>query len=405
MGGDQTGPGAILALFRSGQAQTRGDVARLTGLARATVSQRLDALLAAGFLSAVGEGASTGGRPPGRFAFDPHQGVFLVADVRAGETRIAVTDLQGNVVASRSVAIEVAAGPKPVLDVIRSGHDLLLDEIGRSRSDVRGTGVCLPGPVEFATGRVISPPIMPAWDRFDVPTYLGHADDSPVLVDNDVNAMAIGEQRTCWPQHPDMLMIEAGTGIGAGLITHGELYRGARGAAGDLGHIPYAPSEGLDGEPVCRCGNVACVEAYAGGWALARDLQAMGHDVQTTADVVELIRARHPDVLPLVRRAARVLGLAIADAVSLLNPSLVVIGGVLTLADEPLLAGIREVVYRRSLPLATRNLQITVSRLGDGAAIAGLTLMLGDRVFAPDVIDARLGDRSGSGVDAQVFAR
>ena len=97
--------------------------------------------------------------------------------------------------------------------------------------------------------------------------------------------------------------------------------------------------------------------------------------------------------MPLVRRAARVLGLAISDAVSLLNPSLVVVGGLLTLADEPLLAGIREVVYRRSLPLATRNLQITVSRLGEAAATTGLTLMLGDRVFAPEVIDAQLGDR------------
>lgn len=392
--GDQGGVGAVLALFRAGKAETRGDVVRLTGMARATVSQRLDALVDAGLLTATGEAASTGGRPPGRFSFDPAGGVFLIADVRASETRVVVSDLVGTILGQRTHAIDVGSGPQPVLDLVIAEHAALLEEIGRPRSEVRGIGVAIPAPVEFATGRAISPPIMPNWDRFDIRGYLGDSPGSPVLVDNDANAMAFGEQRLCWPDHQDMLMIEAGTGIGCGIITHGELYRGALGAAGDLGHIPYARVEGLEGEPVCRCGNIACVEAYAGGWALARALRAMGHDVQVTRDVVELIRAGHPDVVPLVRRAARVLGLAISDAVSLLNPSLVVVGGLLALADEPLLAGIREAVYRRSLPLATRNLQITVSRLGDAAAVTGLTLMLGDRVFAPEAINQLLGDRA-----------
>jgi predicted NBD/HSP70 family sugar kinase len=399
--GDQTGPGAVLALFRAGVVHTRADVARATGLARPTVSQRLDTLVDAGLLTSRGEAASTGGRPPARFAFDGEGGLFLVADVRAAETRLVATDLLGGTLTERTDAIDVGDGPRPVLDLVMAGHVALLERIGRPWADVRGIGVALPGPVEFATGRVISPPIMPGWDRFDVQGYLGRSSACPVLVDKDVNAMAFGEQRVCWPGHADMLMIEAGTGIGCGLIVHGELYRGALGAAGDLGHIPYAPVEGLEGEPVCRCGNVACVEAYAGGWALARDLRALGREAAQTRDVVNLILARDPAVMPLVRRAARVLGFAISDAVSLLNPSLVVVGGLLALADEPLLAGIREVVYRRSLPLATRNLQITVGRLGERAAVTGLTLMLGDRVFAPDAVDRLLGFRE-SDADGKV---
>jgi predicted NBD/HSP70 family sugar kinase len=386
-GGDPTGVGAVLHLFRTRQVATRGDVVRVTGMARATVSQRLTALLESGYVRPAGEAASTGGRPPGRFEFNPDQGVFLLADVRASETRVAVTDLDGKVLVEARHRLDVDSGPTHVLGLVTREHDRLLDSRARPRAHVRGIGIALPGPVEYATGRVVSPPIMPSWDRFDIRSYLCDTEACPIVVDNDVNAMAVGEQRLGWPDHPDLLMIEAGTGIGSGIVTHGELYRGARGAAGDLGHIPYAPVEGLEGEPVCRCGNSACVEAYAGGWAIVRDLRAKGHDVSTVADVVELIRVRHPDVLALLRRAARVLGQAISDAVSLLNPSIVVVGGALTAADELLLAGIREVVYRRSLPLATRNLQITTSRLREDAALAGLSLELGDLVFASDRVD------------------
>jgi predicted NBD/HSP70 family sugar kinase len=183
-----------------------------------------------------------------------------------------------------------------------------------------------------------------------------------------------------------MLMIKVGTGIGCGIIANGEIYRGAQGAAGDLGHIPYSGEAG----PICRCGNIGCVEAYAGGWALLRDLRALGHDVRSSADVVRLIRAGQPDAVRLARQAGRVLGQAISDAVSFFNPSLVVIGGRLAHADEPLLAGIREAVYRRSLPLATRDLQITTSRLDQRAGMTGLALMLGDHIFAPHAVDQAL---------------
>ena len=392
---EQGGPGGVLALFKSGQASTRADVVRLTGLARATATQRIHSLVNAGWLRATSESTSTGGRPPARFEFNASGGVFLVADIGGtSPTHMAATDLDGKALAHETCEFDLASGPEPVLDAIAEANRRLIREIGSSASEIRGVGIALPGPVEFATGRVVSPPIMPGWDGFDVRGYLGGGQPYPVLVDNDVNAQAYGEQRTCWPEHRDMLMIEVGTGIGCGIMVDGELYRGALGAAGDLGHIPYAHGEGLEGAPVCRCGNVACVEAYAGGWALARDLSAGGHDVRTTADVVELIRSGHPDATTLIRQAARIIGWVVSDAVSLLNPSLVIVGGVLTLADKPLLAGIREVVYRHALPLATRNLEITVSRLGEEAGLKGLTLMLEDLVLDADAVDRQL--RAGS---------
>lgn len=385
-GNEAFGPGAILALFRQGKARTRADLVHLTGLARSTVTQRMDALFAAGLLIPDGESASTGGRPPTRFKFNASGGVLLIADLGASHWRCAVTDLAGTILTEEAGGLDIAAGPHPVLDQATKSFERLLTAAGRLPKQVRGIGIAVPGPVEFATGRVVSPPIMTGWDGFDIPGYFSERYSCPTLVDNDVNAMAFGEQRVSWPQHRDMLMIKIGTGVGCGIIANDAIYRGARGAAGDLGHIPYSG----EGGPVCRCGNIGCVEAYAGGWALIRDLRALGHDVASSSDVVRLIRAGQPDAIRLARQAGRVLGQAISDAVSFFNPSLVVIGGQLAHADEPLLAGIREVVYRRSLPLATRDLQITTSRLDGRAGVTGLALMLGDHIFAPHAIDRAL---------------
>jgi predicted NBD/HSP70 family sugar kinase len=401
--GEAIGPGEILALFRRGRVHTRADLVRLTGLARSTVNQRLDTLLGASLLIPDGESASTGGRPPTRFRFHAAGGILLITAIGASHLRCAVTDLEGKVLAEDASESDVASGPHVVLDQVMRLFGKLLADAGSYPRNVRGVGVSVPGPVEFATGRVVSPPIMIGWDGFDIPGYFAAHYNCPTLVDNDVNAMAFGEQRTYWPQHLHMLMIKVGTGVGCGIIVNGELHRGAQGAAGDLGHIPVSiPYKGgADNEetgPLCRCGNVGCVEAYAGGWALLRSLRELGHDdIHSSADVVRLIRAGQPDAIRLARQAGRVLGQAISDAVSFFNPSLVVIGGQLAHADEPLLAGIREVVYRRSLPLATRDLQITTSRLDYRAGVTGLALMLGDHLFAPHTVNQLLGMDSGNG--------
>lgn len=390
--GESMGSGEILALFRRRRAHTRADVVRLTGLARSTVTQRLEMLLAAGLLIPDGESVSTGGRPPVQFCFNAAGGALLIASIGASHLRCTVTDLVGKVLAEEACEADVATGPRAILDQVAQLFETLLAAARCLPEKVRGIGISVPGPVEFATGRVFSPPIMIGWDGFDIPGYFAPRYVCPTLVDNDVNAMAFGEQRTCWPQHLHMLMIKVGTGVGCGLIVNGELHRGAQGAAGDLGHIPY--SRGGDNgetEPLCRCGNIGCVEAYVGGWALQRALREQGQDVESAADVVRLIRAGQPDAVRLARQAGRVLGQAISDAVSFFNPSLVVIGGQLAHTDEPLLAGIREVVYRRSLPLATRDLEITTSRLDYRASVTGLALMLGDHLFAPRAVDRMLG--------------
>jgi predicted NBD/HSP70 family sugar kinase len=381
-------PGDVLALLRAAGPLTRNDVMARTGLARSTVNQRLDALLRAQLVVQAGGETTARGRPPSQFAFNRNRGVLLVADVGATGLRAALTDLAGTVRLERTRRIDVAEGPVAVLGALTGFFDEMLAEAGHPPGDVHGIGLDVPGPVDFASGRVVSPPIMSGWDGYDIPGWFRPRFGCPVLVENDVNAMAFGEQRTVHPDVDSLLVLKVGTGVGAGIVWRGEVFRGADGAAGDIGHIQVAvPGEA---PPLCRCGNSGCVEARAGGWAMVRDLRAAGRDVASVDDAVALVLRGDTTAVGLARRAGRVLGSAVADAVSLLNPRAVVLTGQLAAAEEQLMAGVREMVYSRSLPLATSRIHITRSALGERGGVVGTSLLLADLVFAPQRIDRDL---------------
>jgi predicted NBD/HSP70 family sugar kinase len=381
---EDNGPGDLLAVLRRAGACTRSDLVQRTGLARATVSQRLDALVAAGYVVRV-DGASTGGRPPEIFRFHSTGGVVLAADIGGSHTRVGVTDLAGELLAEDETDLDVTRGPEEVLGWVRTEFARLLESAGRTADQVRGIGIGVPGPVEFETGMLVSPPIMTGWDGFVVPDFFAADYTGPVVVDKDVNVMALGEHRNAWSGHPHMLMLKVGMGIGCGIVANGELVRGAQGSAGDVGHIPRG-----DDRP-CRCGYRGCTEATAGGWAIARDLAEAGYEVQTSEQIVALTRSGNTEAVTLVRQAGRVLGEVVADLVGVLNPSVVVVGGNLSACREPLLAGIREVVYSRSQPLATRDLQLTYSRLLHQAGLVGASLLVRDAIFAPHAVNVALG--------------
>lgn len=385
-----TGAGDLFQLLRDGVPRTRADLAASTGQARSTVAARVDQLLAAGLVAPAGEASSTGGRPPTTFAFAPGARVVLAVDLGATHARLALTDLASTVLAETEAPLAIAAGPEVVLErVVREGRALLASA-GRDPGDLASVGVGLPGPVEHSTGRPINPPIMPAWDDVDVRGILATRLGAEVLVDNDVNLMALGEHRTAWPDVDDMLFVKVATGIGSGIISDGRLRRGAQGAAGDIGHIAVPGA----GDVPCRCGNVGCLEAVASGRALAEALTAAGLPAASGADVVALVRAGDLAAGRAVRQAGREIGAVLAACVSLLNPSLVVIGGVVAEAGEHLIAGIREVVYQRSLPLATQHLRIVTSRARSQVGILGASAMAVDHVLSPGAIDALLEDRT-----------
>ena len=386
-----------MQLVRRGKARTRADLATITGLARSTVSQRVDALIGEGLLCESGDGASTGGRPPVVLALNGAAGVVLVADFGATHCRLAVVNLHGAVASERSADLSIAEGPRVVFEWMAATFAELLQHTGRHREDVRALGMGLPGPVEFATGKAVNPPIMPGWHDVAVPDLVRAYFDVPVLVDNDVNIMALGEYWTDWQDTAaDLVFVKVGTGIGAGVVAGGRIHRGAQGAAGDIGHIRLSDHADV----VCRCGNRGCVEALAGGWALAHQLREVGLPAANSRDVVELIRTGDATAARLVRDAGRMLGEVLAGVVNFFNPTVMVIGGDVAEADHQLLAGIREVVYQRSTALATRHLQIVRSRLSDRAGINGAAVMAIEHILSAEAIDERLRTKADAAVQA-----
>jgi predicted NBD/HSP70 family sugar kinase len=378
--------GDLFQLLRDGKARTRAELAITTGLARSTVASRIDALMSSGLVGPAGEASSSGGRPPSRFAFKPLARTVLAVDVGATHVIVAVTDLGGSVLAERRLSQEVSAGPEAVLDLVVEEAVMLLVESGRTKADLAGIGIGLPGPVEHSTGMPVKPPIMPGWDGYDVVRHVQRSLPVPVLVDNDVNIMALGERTAYWPDDDNLVFIKVATGIGAGIISSGELQRGANGTAGDLGHIRVPRRD----EVLCRCGNHGCLEALASGPAIARALTAQGLKADSGADVLRLVGEGNLQAIQALRQAGRDLGDVLATVVNLLNPSTIVIGGSLGQAGEHLMAGVREVVYRRSLPLATTHLRIGLSVAGDRAAILGASQMVTQYILSPAVIEATL---------------
>ncbi|HUQ55615.1 ROK family transcriptional regulator [Lentzea sp.] len=389
LGVEAGSPAAVLRMLMDGGPRTRAEIVTATGLARSTVRARLDLLVAAGLVTASGTGESTGGRPAGRFGFNPGAQHVLAAEVGATHATVAVSDLGCRLLAVDQVDLDVAEGPEKILPLLAATWRSLLTTLGPA--EIAGVGIGLPGPVEHSTGRPNNPPIMPGWDGFDVPAAMAAEFGVPVLVDNEVNLMALGEHTASHPDVRHMIVVKAATGIGAGLISNGVLHRGAAGAAGDLGHIRL-PDRGEPLEVLCRCGNTECLEAVAAGPALAARLRELGHPAHSTADVVNLVRSGNLEAGRVVRQAGRDIGEVLAGCVSMFNPSLVVIGGLLAEAGEMLLAGVRESIYRRSLPLATENLRIVASGAGVTAGALGAAAMVVRHVLSPEVLDARLGE-------------
>lgn len=362
-------PDPLLQLLLDGQPRTRNQLMDLTGLARSTVTGRLEVLVAQEFVVPHEAAESTGGRPPGRFRFNPAARLVLAADVGATHLSVALADLAGEILDSTTVSQNIADGPEFVLGALIHHARALLARHPHGR--LAGTGVGLPGPVEHSTGRPNHPPIMPGWDSYDVVGRLSAEFAGPVLVDNDVNLMALGEHTSQYADVEHLLFVKVATGIGAGLISGGRLHRGAQGAAGDIGHI-QAPGH----TELCRCGNTGCLEAVASATAIATQLRAAGLDATSSQDVVELVRAGNTTATQAVRQAGREIGTVLAACVSLINPSAIVIGGSLSQAGDSLLAGIREAIYARSLPLATTELKVVASRTGHQAAIQGAAAMV-----------------------------
>ncbi|NDU74797.1 ROK family protein [Actinomadura sp. DSM 109109] len=354
-----------MRLVATGQAESRAELARLSGLAASSVSLRVEQLIEAGLFAEEGAGASRGGRRPRRLRLARAAGVYLVADLGAHHARLAVADLAGTPLALSDLACDIAVGPEETLAAVLRSLHALAGEHGLRDVPVRGVGIGLPGPVDPATGQVVSPSRMPGWNDFPVRDYIAGRAGVPALVENDANLMAVGEHRASWPGLDNVMVIKLGSGIGCGVIVDGRLHRG-RGAAGDISHVRILSEATVD----CSCGHPDCLEAHASGAALADALAAQGIEAGSPARIVDLVTDGVPQATSAVRTAGRLIGDVLTALVNFFNPDALVIGGSLSNA-EPLVATIRGVIYERCLPLATRNLEIATSRAGRDASILG----------------------------------
>ncbi|MBT2483992.1 ROK family transcriptional regulator [Microbacterium sp. ISL-108] len=378
------GPGDVLELIRERRALTRGDVLDVTGLSRMTVATRIDALLEAGLIVESGTEKVAAGRPSRRLEFNTGHAHVLAANVDTTHTTVALTDLAGRVMVEERVDVAVADGPDVTLNAIAERGGRLLQRSGITRDRVAAIALSIPGPVDPDTQRPSQPPIMPGWDAYPIPDHLDSALGVPVLVSNDADAAALGEQRAAHPDSRALCFLKVSSGIGTGIVLGGRVYRGADGGAGDIGHVKISGH----GDLLCQCGAHGCLAAAASGRAVARALTALGKEASSASDVGAYLADGDPDAARLTQEAGRVIGEVVATVVSLLNPSEVVVGG--KLASPALLAGVRETLYPRSLPRATRHLTISQSTLGDRATAVGLAAMVVEREYSASAVDLAL---------------
>ncbi|WP_214321360.1 ROK family transcriptional regulator [Nonomuraea sediminis] len=373
--------GQILQLIRNGTCRTRKELIAYTGLSRSTITERVDRLIEAGYIHETGVASSGGGRPSSVLAIDSTSRLVLVADLGATHARAALTDLTARPIAEEYIEMRIELGPEPVLSWVRQAFQRLLDKTGHSPAEVCGIGLDLPGSVDHTSGRLIRSFLMPGWDDHPIAEVMRRSFDVPILVENDAKAMALGEWWSSWRSCPALVLIKVSTGIGAGIIVDGQIYRGVEQAAGNIGHVRLREGD----DRVCTCGSRGCVASLASGQALAADL-----GVATSRDVVRLVQAGDPEAIALTQEAGRTLGIVLATAVSLLNPGVLVLAGDMAETREHYLTGIRESIYRRSLPYTTRNLDIVTSTLAGNAAITGTAVLVMEHILSPTTVDSSL---------------
>jgi predicted NBD/HSP70 family sugar kinase len=404
-----TGLAAVLDAIRSDDGITQPLLVDRVGLGRSVVAQRVAELEAAGLITTKGLGPSTGGRAPRRLGLRPEAGHVLGVDIATNELLVAVADLAGNLLETRHESADVSDGPEAVFALVERMADTLLDETG-TRDNLWAVGLGMPGPVAFDADGSTSMPTMPDWDRFPTRERLAARWAAPVWMENRVNLSALGERRVNPVAAASQQTIYLGGGeeIGAAVVVDGRIYRGARGLAGEIAHVPVHEA----GQAVCRCGKRGCLDAVAGRAALVRDGRLLAEINQSPAlaavlaatgtirpvDVTQAADQGDPAAQALLHRSAVLLGSSLATLVNVFNPDLVVLGGGMARAGAHLLDAIRDAILRRALPAATRDLRIEKSAVDmEIAGMIGAVQFAVDEIFSPERLALWLDDRTPAG--------
>jgi predicted NBD/HSP70 family sugar kinase len=366
----------VIDALRTRGAISRADIARQTGLSRSTVSSLVGDLQAAGLVvERVAESAAPaspqGGRPPVLVALDQSAGAVVGLDFGHDSLRVAVADLSYAILAETYAELEVDTAAQDALDTGARLVSELIEEAGVERDRVLAAGMGLPGPIERESGLVHSP-ILPSWVGLNPANEMEERLELPVHLDNDANVGALGESTFGVGRGSHvMAYLRLSAGIGAGLVINGRPFRGARGIAGEIGHVLVDPQG-----PICRCGNRGCLETFVAGPALC-ELLRRSHGPLTVHDLLRLAEEGDAGCQRVLADAGRVVGRAVADLCNYLNPDLVVVGGDLSVAGDVLLEPMREAVRRFAIPAAVEDVEIVAGTLGGRAELLGALALAG----------------------------
>ena len=400
---DRLSLAAILALVRAGDA-TRQEIETATSLGRAIVADRLTMLMDLGLVEDGTPRRSLGGRAPRTVRLRADAGCILVATIDRSTLGVGLSDLAGRLLFEHHEAADVANDPEQFLRRLSALFDWALEQQDAMRP-LWGIGVGVPSVAESRVGGDMGAEhlgITSAWAQSRALERLVAHHRVPVWVRSTIQMATMGEfGLSSSERHDDMLFVDLGAEINAGLISGGRLHRGALGIAGQLGHVSAADGTGI----VCRCGNVGCLETVAGVEALLRDAAVMVADGRSArladahatgepmsvADIGLAAQLGDAAAADLLARAGRAIGTAVAALTNALNPGRIVLGGELAETGEILLAAIREALYRHAHPLVTRDLEIVRSHMGRSAGLAGTALAVVEELFRPEWLAGWIG--------------
>ncbi|SDK29213.1 ROK family transcriptional regulator [Streptomyces indicus] len=355
----------VVRAVRMAGSLTQAEIARTTGLSAATVSNIVRELKDGGTVDVTP--TSAGGRRARSVSLSGDAGLVVGVDFGHTHLRVAIGNLAHQVLAEESEPLDVDASWTQGFDRAEVLVSRLIEATGVDRSKVAGVGLGVPGPIDLESGTLGSTSILPGWQGINPAQELSERLGVPVSVDNDANLGALGE--LVWGSGrgvKDLAYIKVASGVGAGLVINGQIYRGPGGTAGEIGHITLDESG-----PVCRCGNRGCLETFAAARYVLPLLQSSHGSDLTMDKVVALAREGDPGCRRVISDVGRHIGSGVAHLCNLLNPSRVVLGGDLAESGELVLAPIRESVGRYAIPSAARQLSVLPGALGGRAEVLG----------------------------------
>ncbi|SOD63860.1 ROK family protein (putative glucokinase) [Streptomyces zhaozhouensis] len=361
----------VIRAVRAAGSLTQADIARTTGLSAATVSNIVRELKELGTVEV--RSTSAGGRRARSVSLSSDAGIVVGVDFGHSHLRVAVGNLAHQVLAEEAEPLDVDASADQGFDRAEKLVDRLLAVAGMDRSKIIGIGLGVPGPIDMTSGTIGSTAILPGWRGTNPREELAARTGVPVHVDNDANLGALGE--SVWGSGRgagDLAYIKVASGVGAGLVINGRIYRGSGGTAGEIGHITLDESG-----PVCRCGNRGCLETYTAARHVLPLLAPVHGTELTMRRVVQMARDGDPGCRRVIADVGRHVGTAVAQLCNVLNLNRVVLGGDVAEAGEIVLGPIRDSVGRYAIPSAARQLTVAAGALGGRAEVLGaLALVL-----------------------------